>query len=74
MIVLFHSQMKVCVLFVRNLASNLSNGNVERVRKFDINESRSYAFVHFVTREAAEKALALVFWRFSTIVLKIFVD
>jgi len=78
--------MKVCVLFVRNLASqtseedlwnlfsNLSNGNVERVRKFDINESRSYAFVHFVTREAAEKALALVFWRFSTIVLKIFVD
>ncbi len=62
--------MQVRVLFVRNLASetseedlynlfmNLSEGQVERVRKFDNFEARSYAFVHFATREAAEEALA----------------
>ena len=69
-------QIQVRVLFVRNMASqtseedlwnlftNLSEGNVERVRKFDTFEARSYAFVHFMTREAAEQALAWDFWCF----------
>ena len=55
---------KVKILFLRNLMgltseqtiatvfNNISNGQVERVKKH-----RDYAFVHFVSREAAEKAL-----------------
>ena len=55
---------KVKILFIRNLMattsedkimavfSKLSDGNVERVKK-----SKDYAFVHFASRESAEKAL-----------------
>ena len=55
---------KVKILFLRNLMgstseqtiatvfNNISTGQVERVKKH-----RDYAFVHFVSREAAEKAL-----------------
>ena len=54
---------KVRVLFIRNLSGNtkedeissifeqVSDGQVERVKK-----TKDYAFVHFHTREAAEKA------------------
>lgn len=54
---------KVKVLFIRNLTMNtsedeisvafeeVSNGQIERVKK-----AKDYAFVHFNTREAAEKA------------------
>merc|ERR1712018_721799 len=56
---------KVKILFIRNLMgrttedqikavfNNLSNGEVDRVKK-----SRDYAFVHFTTRQAAERALS----------------
>ena len=55
---------KVKILFIRNLMAStsedsiirvfnkFSNGQVERVKK-----SRDYAFVHFTSRESAEKAL-----------------